>query len=126
MFRTKAIFIRAQDMASIATRPRSGMSKPQPTWPGNARSTGSTNTCVADSVQREHNLRVPPNGFAMHVRPTCTVSPLPGHLFVANPTPLGADDIANHTSGRTANQGMKRLAITPDGKTLVGIMGESV
>jgi hypothetical protein len=47
---------------------------------------------------------------------------LPGHLFVPNPAPVGADEIANNTSGRTANKGMEGLAITPDGKTLVGIM----
>jgi carboxymethylenebutenolidase len=29
---------------------RNGITKPRPIWPGNARSTGSTNTCVADSA----------------------------------------------------------------------------
>jgi hypothetical protein len=47
---------------------------------------------------------------------------LPAHLFVANPKPAGADEIAGNTSGRTANKGMEGLAITPDGKKLVGIM----
>jgi hypothetical protein len=47
---------------------------------------------------------------------------LPSHLFVANAKPVGADEIADNTSGRTANKGMEGLAITPDGKTLVGIM----
>lgn len=47
---------------------------------------------------------------------------LPGHLFVPTPAPVGADEIANNTIGRTANKGMEGLAITPDGKTLVGIM----
>lgn len=47
---------------------------------------------------------------------------LPAHLFVANLRPVGNDEIADHTSGRTANKGMEGLAITPDGKTLVGIM----
>jgi hypothetical protein len=47
---------------------------------------------------------------------------LPSHLFVATPLPVGADEIADNTSGRTANKGMEGLAITPDGKTLVGIM----
>jgi len=47
---------------------------------------------------------------------------LPSHLFVANCKPVGNDEIADNTSGRTANKGMEGLAITPDGKTLVGIM----
>ena len=47
---------------------------------------------------------------------------LPDHLFVATPKPVGTDEIADNTSGRTANKGMEGLAITPDGKTLVGIM----
>src|SRR5579864_1431953 len=37
-------------MASIATRRRNGITKPRRIWPGNARSTGLTNTCVADSA----------------------------------------------------------------------------
>ncbi len=47
---------------------------------------------------------------------------LPDHLYVANPKPVGDDETADNTSGRTANKGMEGLAITPDGKTLVGIM----
>jgi hypothetical protein len=47
---------------------------------------------------------------------------LPAYLFVASPAPVGSDEIANNTSGRTANKGMEGLAITPDGTTLVGIM----
>ena len=47
---------------------------------------------------------------------------LPDHLFVANCKPVGSDEISGNTSGRTANKGMEGLAITPDGKTLVGIM----
>jgi hypothetical protein len=47
---------------------------------------------------------------------------LPAHLFVANLKPVGNDEIADNASGRTANKGMEGLAITPDGKTLVGIM----
>jgi hypothetical protein len=47
---------------------------------------------------------------------------LPAHLFVTNLRPVGSDEIADNTSGRTANKGMEGLAITPDGKTLVGIM----
>jgi hypothetical protein len=47
---------------------------------------------------------------------------LPAHLFVSNLYPVGNTEIANNTSGRTANKGMEGLAITPDGKTLVGFM----
>jgi Esterase-like activity of phytase len=47
---------------------------------------------------------------------------LPAHLFVSNLSSIGATEISGNTSGRTANKGMEGLAITPDGKTLVGIM----
>jgi hypothetical protein len=47
---------------------------------------------------------------------------LPANLDVANLSPMGATEISGNTSGRTANKGMEGLAITPDGKTLVGIM----
>ncbi len=47
---------------------------------------------------------------------------LPSHLFVDNLRPVGSDEIAANMSGRTANKGMEGLAITPDGRTLVGIM----
>jgi hypothetical protein len=47
---------------------------------------------------------------------------LPDHFFVRNLFPVGNDEIGNNTSGRTANKGMEGLAITPDGKTLVGFM----
>lgn len=48
---------------------------------------------------------------------------LPGNLAVAVlGTTTAAEGIAVNTSGRTANKGMEGLAITPDGKTLVGIM----
>ena len=47
---------------------------------------------------------------------------LPDHLFVVNLFPTGAAEIAGNTSGRVANKGMEGLGITPDGKTLVGIM----
>jgi hypothetical protein len=35
---------------------------------------------------------------------------------------MGAVEIADNTSGRVANKGMEGLAITPDGRTLVGIL----
>ena len=47
---------------------------------------------------------------------------LPGNLNVANLSPNGATEISGNTSGRVANKGMEGLALTPDGKTLVGIM----
>lgn len=47
---------------------------------------------------------------------------LPGKFAVANLSPVGNTEISGNTSGRVANKGMEGLAITPDGKTLVGIM----
>ena len=47
---------------------------------------------------------------------------LPTNFFVTDLQPVGADEIADNTVGRTANKGMEGLAITPDGRTLVGIM----
>jgi hypothetical protein len=47
---------------------------------------------------------------------------LPSNLNVANLSPNVATEISGNTSGRVANKGMEGLALTPDGKTLVGIM----
>ena len=47
---------------------------------------------------------------------------LPKSFFVSNLSPVGNTEISNNTVGRTANKGMEGLAITPDGRTLVGIM----
>ena len=47
---------------------------------------------------------------------------LPSNLAVPNLSPQGAVEISGNTTGRVANKGMEGLAITPDGKTLVGIM----
>ena len=47
---------------------------------------------------------------------------LPDHLFVTNLSPVGSTEISGNTKGRTANKGMEGLAITPDGRTLVGIV----
>jgi hypothetical protein len=47
---------------------------------------------------------------------------LPSSLDVANLSPVGNTEINGNTSGRVANKGMEGLALTPDGKTLVGIM----
>jgi hypothetical protein len=45
---------------------------------------------------------------------------LPDELAVKNSSPLGNTEIAGNTVGRVANKGMEGLAITPDGRTLVG------
>lgn len=47
---------------------------------------------------------------------------LPGNLAISNLSAQGNTEIANNTTGRISNKGMEGLAITPDGKTLVGIM----
>jgi hypothetical protein len=47
---------------------------------------------------------------------------LPANLNVANLSPVGNTEISGNSSGRTANKGMEGLALTPDGKTLVGAM----
>ena len=47
---------------------------------------------------------------------------LPVDFYVPTCEPVGNDEIADNTIGRTANKGMEGLAITPDGSTLVGIM----
>ncbi|RYZ82705.1 MAG: PEP-CTERM sorting domain-containing protein, partial [Moraxellaceae bacterium] len=47
---------------------------------------------------------------------------LPGELAISNVQPTEVAEIGGNTSGRTTNKGMEGLAITPDGKTLVGIM----
>jgi hypothetical protein len=48
--------------------------------------------------------------------------PLPDRFAVSNLSSMGGTEIAGNTSGRVANKGMEGLAITPDGKTLVGAM----
>jgi len=47
---------------------------------------------------------------------------LPEKFFVSTLSSMGAVEISNNTSGRVANKGMEGLAITPDGRTLVGIV----
>jgi len=47
---------------------------------------------------------------------------LPPKFTVNNQSPVGNTEIAGNSSGRVANKGMEGLAITPDGRTLVGIM----
>lgn len=47
---------------------------------------------------------------------------LPIEFAINYLSPQGAVEIANNTMGRVSNKGMEGLAITPDGKTLVGAM----
>lgn len=47
---------------------------------------------------------------------------LPSNLDVSKLSSMGSVEISGNTSGRTANKGMEGLALTPDGKTLVGII----
>ncbi len=51
---------------------------------------------------------------------------LPASFFVTHLSSVGATEISGNTAGRTANKGMEGLAITPDGKTLVGIIQASL
>ncbi len=57
--------------------------------------------------------------------PSCT-QPTPSCFFVSTLSSMGATEIASNTIGRVANKGMEGLAITPDGRTLVGIMQNSL
>jgi hypothetical protein len=47
---------------------------------------------------------------------------LPSKFAVHNLSAIGNDEIALNNSGRVTNKGMEGLAITPDGRTLVGAM----
>lgn len=47
---------------------------------------------------------------------------LPANLTATNLSPQGSAEIVGNTVGRIANKGMEGLALTPDGKMLVGIM----
>jgi hypothetical protein len=47
---------------------------------------------------------------------------LPAKFAVSNVSAMGGVEISGNTAGRVANKGMEGLAITPDGKTLVGAM----
>ncbi|MBS0260489.1 MAG: esterase-like activity of phytase family protein [Planctomycetes bacterium] len=51
---------------------------------------------------------------------------LPQGFQIANPGATGAFETANNTFGRVNNRGMEGLAITPDGKHLVGMMQSSL
>ncbi|AZP11806.1 FxDxF family PEP-CTERM protein [Undibacterium parvum] len=47
---------------------------------------------------------------------------LPSNLAISKPSAQSSIEIAGNSSGRVTNKGMEGLAISPDGKTLVGIM----
>jgi hypothetical protein len=47
---------------------------------------------------------------------------VPDKFGVSNLSPHGAVEISGNTTGRVANKGMEGLAITPDGRTLIGAM----
>lgn len=47
---------------------------------------------------------------------------LPAKFAVTKQAPVGDTEISGNTSGRVANKGMEGLAITPDGRFLVGAM----
>lgn len=47
---------------------------------------------------------------------------LPPEFAISTLSPQGAVEIASNTAGRVTNKGMEGLAITPDGKTLIGAM----
>lgn len=51
---------------------------------------------------------------------------LPANLYVTTLSPQGSVETDDNTSGRVANKGMEGLAITPDGKMLVGIMQKAL
>jgi Esterase-like activity of phytase len=47
---------------------------------------------------------------------------VPSKFFIANPSADANAELLSNTSGRQANRGMEGLAISPDGRTLFGIM----
>jgi hypothetical protein len=47
---------------------------------------------------------------------------LPAKYYVPNQNAVGDTEISGNTIGRVANKGMEGLAITPDGKTIIGIV----
>lgn len=50
---------------------------------------------------------------------------VPSDLYVTNPRPTGNGEVANNNAGRVPNKGMEGLALTPDGRTLVGMLQAS-
>src|SRR5215813_12141821 len=47
---------------------------------------------------------------------------VPSRFLIANPSSNPSTELTGNSSGRQANRGMEGLAISPDGKTLFGIM----
>jgi Esterase-like activity of phytase len=47
---------------------------------------------------------------------------LPGKFFITNPSADPNTELSGNTTGRQANRGMEGLAISPDGRTLFGMM----
>jgi len=47
---------------------------------------------------------------------------LPAKYYVTNQSAMGSTEISGNSIGRVTNKGMEGLAITPDGKTLIGIV----
>jgi len=60
--------------------------------------------------------------FDRHTGRRTRVFTLPAKFAIANQSGVGNDEISGNLSGRVANKGMEGLAITPDGRTLVGAM----
>jgi DNA-binding beta-propeller fold protein YncE len=60
--------------------------------------------------------------FNRHTGKRTRVFALPIEFAINKLSSQGDAEIANNRMGRVANKGMEGLAITPDGKTLVGIM----
>jgi hypothetical protein len=53
---------------------------------------------------------------------TLPTGAVPDNFAISHLSAQGSVEISGNTSGRVANKGMEGLAITPDGKTLVGMM----
>jgi len=51
---------------------------------------------------------------------------LPAYYAINKLDSLGSKEISDNTSGRITNKGMEALAITPSGKTLVGMMQQNL
>lgn len=51
---------------------------------------------------------------------------VPSKFFIANPSGDPNAELLNNSSGRQANRGMEGLAISPDGRTLFGMMQNAI
>jgi hypothetical protein len=92
---------------------------------------------VQDARLDPESIRVSNDGLSVFIsdeygpyvyqffRPTGTrlrTFKLPAEFFVAHPNTTTHSETAGNVSGRTPNKGMEGLAITPDGRTLVGML----